>query len=119
VLAGSSALIAAGLLALIVRPPGACGVMAAFVAGFGTGPVYPLALAMVLRRRETVGVFVLAGVGSAVLPLATGTVSGHMHSLAAGLCVPLGAAVVMCVLGWRAGDSGLSLPHPSRDEAAQ
>jgi fucose permease len=75
-------------------------VVAALAVGFGAGPVYPLLLAMVLRKRETRGIFVLAGCGAAALPLMTGAVSGWAHSLAAGLGVPLAAAVVMMGLGW-------------------
>lgn len=102
VMAGSALLISAGLAVLIAGPAGMTSVVAAFAVGFGTGPMYPLALAIALRRCESRGVFVLAGCGSALLPLLTGTVSGWAHSLAAGLCVPLGAAVLMIVAGQRA-----------------
>lgn len=98
VLAGSAALMAAGLVVLIAGPAGVTSVVAAYAVGFGTGPMYPLALTMVLRRCESLGVFVLAGVGSAVLPLATGAVSSYVHSLAGGLGVPLAAATIMAVL---------------------
>jgi fucose permease len=101
VLAGSAALMAAGLVVLIAGPKGMTSVVAAFAVGFGTGPMYPLALTIVLRRCESLGGFVLAGAGSAMLPLATGAISGWVHSLSAGLCVPLAAASVMAVLGLR------------------
>jgi fucose permease len=94
----STALIAAGLALLIGWTSGGASVLAALLAGFGVGPVYPLLLYMVLRRRESTGVFVLAGVGSAVIPLATGAFSHWAGSLAAGLCVPLAAAAMMTVL---------------------
>lgn len=103
VLAGSALLISAGLVVLIAGPAGITSVVAAFAVGFGTGPMYPLALAIALRRCESLGFFVLAGCGAAILPLLTGTVSGWVHSLAAGLGVPLAAAAVMIVMG-------LSLP---------
>jgi hypothetical protein len=43
-------------------------------------------------------VFVVAGLGSAGLPLATGAVSAGMHSLRWGLGVPLATAAAMVVL---------------------
>jgi len=98
VLALSSGLAAAGLTILVAWPSPAVSVLAAFMVGFGAGPIYPLLLAMVLRHRETTGVFVLAGIGSAAVPLATGALSGWVHSLSAGLCVPLAAAAMMTVL---------------------
>jgi fucose permease len=104
VLVGSSTLMVAGFAVLIACPAfgpgGVSAVLAALAVGFGAGPVYPLLLAMVLRERETRGIFVLAGCGAAALPLMTGAVSGWAHSLAAGLGVPLAAAVVMMGLGW-------------------
>lgn len=103
VLVGSATLMAAGLAVLIARAGGMESVAAAFVVGFGTGPMYPLALAIALRRCESLGIFVLAGCGSSLLPLFTGTMSGWAHSLAAGLCVPLAAAIVMIMAGqWAA-----------------
>ena len=98
VLPMSAGLASAGLAILIAWPGAAASVVAALMVGLGAGPVYPLLLAIVLRRRETRGVFVLAGVGSSALPLATGALSGWMHSLSAGLCVPLAAASMMTVL---------------------
>lgn len=94
----SAGLASVGLAILIAWPGAAASVIAALMVGLGIGPVYPLLLAIVLRRRETRGVFVLAGVGSSALPLATGALSGWMHSLSAGLCVPLAAASMMTVL---------------------
>lgn len=94
----STGLAALGLAILVAWVSGAASVVAALLVGLGAGPVYPLLLALVLRRRETPGVFVLAGIGSAALPLATGAFSGWAHSLAAGLCVPLAAATMMTVL---------------------
>ncbi|HEY5380831.1 MAG TPA: MFS transporter [Acidobacteriaceae bacterium] len=101
VLTMSTVLMVAGLAVLVAWPSGTSGIAAALVVGFGAGPVYPLLLAMVLRKRETRGIFVLAGCGAAALPLMTGAVSGWIHSLAAGLGAPLAAAAVMMVLSWR------------------
>jgi fucose permease len=98
VLPASAGLAAAGLGILVAWPGAAASVVAALMVGLGAGPVYPLLLSIVLRQRETRGVFVLAGVGSSALPLATGALSGWTHSLSAGLCVPLAAASMMTVL---------------------
>ncbi len=98
VLALSAALAAAGLTILVAWPGPALSVFAAFMVGFGAGPIYPLLLAIVLRHRETRGVFVLAGCGASALPLITGAMSGWVHSLSAGLCVPLAAASMMTIL---------------------
>lgn len=100
VLALSTGLAAAGLTILVAWPGAAVSVIGASMVGFGAGPIYPLLLAMVLRHRETPGIFVLAGVGSAALPLLTGSVSGWLRSLSAGLCVPLAAAAMMTVLSF-------------------
>jgi fucose permease len=101
VLGTSMLLIMLGLAVLVWWAGGGRSVVAAFAVGFGAGPVYPLLLAMVLRTREARGIFVVAGAGAACLPLLTGAVSGWMHSLAAGLDVPLAAATMMAVLSWR------------------
>jgi fucose permease len=98
VLPTSAGLASVGLAILIAWPGAAASVVAALMVGLGVGPIYPLLLAIVLRRRETRGVFVLAGIGSSALPLATGALSGWVHSLSAGLCVPLAAASMMTVL---------------------
>lgn len=98
ILPTSAGLAAAGLAILVAWPAAAASVVAALMVGLGAGPIYPLLLSIVLRQRETRGVFVLAGVGASALPLATGALSGWMHSLSAGLCVPLAAASMMTVL---------------------
>lgn len=98
VLSMSAGLATAGLAILVAWPGAAASVLAALMAGLGAGPVYPLLLSIVLRQRESRGVFALAGVGASALPLATGALSGWTHSLSAGLCVPLAAASMMTVL---------------------
>jgi fucose permease len=114
----STVLMVAGLAVLVACPAfgpgGVSAVVAALAVGFGAGPVYPLLLAIVLRKRETRGIFVLAGCGAAALPLMTGAVSGWVHSLAAGLGAPLAAAAVMMVLSWR-----VVTAHSSRGETAR
>jgi FHS family glucose/mannose:H+ symporter-like MFS transporter len=72
----------------------------AAVVGFAAGPVYPLLLAMVLRRREVPWIFAWAGLGSAVVPMVTGQVSSAAGSLRAGLGVPLGLAMMMAGFGF-------------------
>jgi fucose permease len=101
VLPVSAGLAAAGLAILVAWPSAAASVVAALVIGLGAGPIYPLLLSIVLRQRESRGIFVLAGAGASALPLATGALSGWMHSLSAGLCVPLAAASMMTVLSLR------------------
>ena len=110
VLPTSAGLAAAGLAILVAWPAAVASVVAALMVGLGAGPIYPLLLSIVLRQRETRGVFVLAGAGASALPLATGALSGWMHSLSAGLCVPLAAASMMTVLSTspRAGSSASS-----------
>ena len=98
VLSMSAGLAAVGLAILVAWPGAAASVAAALMVGLGAGPVYPLLLSIVLRERESRGVFALAGVGSSALPLATGALSGWAHSLSAGLCVPLAAASMMTIL---------------------
>lgn len=111
----STALASAGLFLLIARPGGVGSVVAALMVGFGVGPVYPLLLSIVLRRSESPAVFVIPGIGSAALPLATGALSSSVHSLGAGLCVPLAAAAMMTVLSlYRGGDLRVPAANASR-----
>jgi len=66
----------------------------ALLLGLAMGPMYPLLLALALRRGEAGNmVFVAAGCGASLLPLLTGLVSGWTGSLRAGLGVPLVGAV--------------------------
>lgn len=76
--------------------------IAAFLLGFGTGPIYPLALDWVLSFNQSGAIFFLAGVGSATLPWLTGITSQSAHSLRAGLYVPVWAAASICLLTWLA-----------------
>jgi fucose permease len=88
-----------GALVLAIRESGGpLLLVAALAIGLAIGPMYPLMLALVLRRGEGGNaVFVLAGMGASFLPLLTGLVSGSTGSLRAGLGVPLvGAAVMGC-----------------------
>lgn len=116
VLRGTIILMALGLAVLVAWPGGAGSVAAALLVGFGAGPVYPLLLAMVLRERETRGVFVLAGAGASAMPLLTGAVSGWTHSLTAGLTVPLAAAGLMTALALRLRGRGAAQTEGTRGE---
>jgi fucose permease len=98
VVGGSIAMVAAALAVLVAWPAGVATLIAAGALGFGTGPLYPLLVAAVLRHREQSAIFVLAGIGASTLPLLTGAVAGWTHSLRAGLGVPLAAAMVMIAL---------------------
>jgi FHS family glucose/mannose:H+ symporter-like MFS transporter len=98
----------AALALLIAWPAGIATMVAAAVLGFAMGPLYPLAIGAVLRKKEDGAVFVVAGVGSSTLPLLTGAVSGWTHSLRSGLCVPLFAAGVMVAMAtvWVRSEAG-------------
>jgi FHS family glucose/mannose:H+ symporter-like MFS transporter len=70
--------------------------VSAFLVGVGLGPIYPLALSLILSCGEAGNIaFLIAGIGSSMLPLLTGVVSGRSGSLAMGLTVPLAGAIVM------------------------
>jgi FHS family glucose/mannose:H+ symporter-like MFS transporter len=98
-LLGASTVAMAGALGLLVAwPAGRATLVAAAVLGLAAGPVYPVVLSLALRWKEDAGVFVVGGLGSAALPLATGAVSAGMHSLRWGLGVPLAAAAAMVAL---------------------
>ncbi len=94
----------AGLVVLVAMRSGEGVLAGALLLGLGVGPMYPALLARVLERGEAGNaVFVVAGVGSSVLPLVTGVVSGWTGSLRMGLGVPLAGVMVMAVCGWMAG----------------
>jgi fucose permease len=95
VLGVSMTAMTAALVLLVAWPAGIATMVAAAVLGLAAGPVYPLVLAAALRYRENSTVFTIASVGASVFPLATGAVSTWLHSLRAGLCVPLIAAAGM------------------------
>jgi FHS family glucose/mannose:H+ symporter-like MFS transporter len=93
-------LIVAGLILLIGSSQGAMSVCAALLIGAGVGPLYPLALALLLDFGEAGNVgFLMGGLGASLLPMMTGLVSAWLHTLRAGLGVLLTAGVLACVLG--------------------
>jgi MFS transporter, FHS family, glucose/mannose:H+ symporter len=91
-------LIAAALALMIGESGGFVLLVAALILGLAIGPMYPLMLALVLRRGEGGNaVFLAGGIGASMLPLLTGVVSGATGSLRSGLGVPLvGAALMGC-----------------------
>jgi FHS family glucose/mannose:H+ symporter-like MFS transporter len=74
-------------------------VLSAVFAGLALAPIFPLCLARVLALTndspQTKWIFVVAGLGGAVLPWLTGILSTRVQSLRVGLGVPLFALVVM------------------------
>jgi FHS family glucose/mannose:H+ symporter-like MFS transporter len=72
--------------------------IAAALAGFCLGPLYPLLLSFILQRTAKGWVFAAAGLGSALLPWLTGLFSAQFGSLRYGLLAPCAAAALMIVL---------------------
>ena len=101
VLVQSLLTVVAGMV-LLVATHASLGILpGVFLVGFGLGPVYPLLLAIALQYSENTLIFVVAGLGSAFLPWATGVISSSTASLRIGLLVPLAASVLMLALGIR------------------
>lgn len=73
----------------------------AFLIGFGVGPIYPLLLALTLPRVRGNVIFLMGGVGSALLPWLTGTLSARAHSLHVAMIVPSVAAIGLLLLARR------------------
>lgn len=103
----------AALIAL--RQAGWIDAVAAII-GLCIGPLYPLALALLLQRTSRGWIFAMAGAGAAVFPWLTGVSSDHFGSLRYGLLVPLAAAWTMAVLRpvfLRQSGAGIPLPAPA------
>jgi FHS family glucose/mannose:H+ symporter-like MFS transporter len=88
-------------LLLLSRVPLAI-VVSASLAGLMLAPIFPLALAKVLRLAQgspaTKVVFAISGLGGAALPWITGELSAHTGSLRIGLLVPVFALGTMIIL---------------------
>jgi MFS transporter, FHS family, glucose/mannose:H+ symporter len=88
-------------LLLLSRVPLAI-VISASLAGLMLAPIFPLALAKVLRLTHgspaTKVVFATSGLGGAALPWITGEFSAHTGSLRIGLLVPVFALGTMIIL---------------------
>jgi len=72
--------------------------LVAGVAGAFVGPLYPLSLSYLLELSPRGWFFALGGIGAAIFPWITGSVSAHYHSLRCGLVVPVVAGLGMIVL---------------------
>lgn len=68
---------------------------AAFLAGFGLGPLYPLVLSWALPKYRSSAVFMLAGAAASVLPWITGMISTRARSLRLGLIAPCLTVLVL------------------------
>jgi fucose permease len=72
--------------------------LVAGVAGAFVGPLYPLSLSYLLELSPRGWFFAMGGIGAAIFPWITGSVSAHYHSLRCGLVVPVVAGLGMIVL---------------------
>jgi FHS family glucose/mannose:H+ symporter-like MFS transporter len=93
-----------GMAGLIVSHSLASLAISASVAGFGLAAVYPITISLLNREFGTAGsrigslMFTCANLGGAVLPWLVGASSNRLHTLKAGLAVPLIGGAVMLVL---------------------
>ncbi len=109
VLGASLLLATAGVALLAASRSGTVLAVSIVMAGLGLSTVFPLTFAQFTRDlgpdavRRAGSVFVLAGLGGAVLPPLVGFVSTKSGSLSAGLLVPLAGCISILVLrAWRA-----------------
>jgi FHS family glucose/mannose:H+ symporter-like MFS transporter len=99
-LRSGSAVVALGCALLIAAHHQPMLLCAAFLTGFGIGPIYPLLLAVVLPRVRGNTIFLMGGLGGATFPLLTGTLSSQAHSLRTGLLIPaLGGVLLFALMG--------------------
>ena len=94
-LVGFSFLVLLGSALLLTSQDGHGILLAAFLVGFGLGPLYPILLARVLQLHEVNLIFMLAGASSAFLPFLTGSLSRESGSLRTGLLVPATASLLL------------------------
>ena len=85
---------------LVAAPSEAVLPAAALLAGLGLGPLYPLALSIVLPRYHSNVIFVATGLGAALLPWITGMLSTASGSLRSGLLAPCATVVILLVAGF-------------------
>jgi len=89
------------LLLILNRTPFGI-VLSAASSGLAFGPIYPLCLAKVLALANdsprTKWIFGISGLGGALLPWLTGTLSANNGSLSVGLTIPLSALGIMLVI---------------------
>jgi len=109
-LLGAGLLLAtAGVSALLVARSAAVLAVAVAIGGLGLSTIFPLTVARFTRdldraaARAAGPIFVLAGLGGAVLPPLVGIISTQSGSLTAGLFVPLFGCLAMFVTLYRIG----------------
>ena len=95
--------LALAAVTLLLAPHGTPVVLGAVAAaGFGFGPVFPIAVSRMLGRvrdfRNTGWVFALCASGGAVLPWLTGLISTESGSLRVGFAVPVAALAAILAL---------------------
>ena len=89
------AAVAVATALLVLAPAETVLPLAALLAGLGLGPLYPLVLSLSLPRYRSGAIFVMAGLGAAVLPWITGALSTSLRSLRAGLLAPCAAVLIL------------------------
>ncbi len=90
----------------------------ALIAGLGLGPLYPMTLGFVLPRYRGRLIFVLAGLGSAFFPWATGLLSTELRSLREALIVCCLASVGIVVLSFALRSSIFVQPDPQQKKCS-
>jgi MFS transporter, FHS family, glucose/mannose:H+ symporter len=93
-------ILTAALVVLMLSNASLIILAASFTIGLAIGPVYPMMLALAFERSSSSLIFVVAGFGSALLPLLTGALSTATGSLSIGLAAPAFAALAMTVSAW-------------------
>jgi FHS family L-fucose permease-like MFS transporter len=124
---GASLLLATGGVALLAASrSGAVLVVSIMMAGLGLSTVFPLTFAQFTRElgrdavRSAGSVFVLAGLGGAVLPPLVGFVSTTSGSLSTGLFVPLiGCLAMVALRAWRERTAALESARTAATPAAR
>ena len=89
--------VALAMALLLFAPFEAALPIGALLAGAGLGPLYPLVLSISLPRFRSGPVFVMAGVGAALLPWVTGLLSTLFRSLRAGLLAPCAGVLILAI----------------------
>lgn len=91
------ALTGAALALLLLAPGRVMLPLAALLCGAGLGPLYPVILSIALPRFRSTAMFVLAGMGAALVPWLTGVLSFRSGSLRLGLLAGVAAFAVLAV----------------------
>lgn len=75
--------------------------LGALLSGLALGPLYPWVLSVSLPQYRSTAVFVLAGVGAAVIPWLTGVLSSASGSLRIGLLAPVAGFLLLLTMAFR------------------